>query len=696
VRGGRTVKGMISGMKNCYKNRELSWLEFNSRVLEEAADKTNPLCERLNFASIFQSNLDEFFMVRVGSLHDQMLTSGNERENKTNMTSEEQLDAIMLETARLNKKRDEVYGEIMTELAAEGVELINFAALSAADAQILREYFINEIQPLISPQVVGKRQPFPFLQSDKIYAIVSLDSKGTSEKIGIVPCSGVFERLIPAPSDKRRFMLVEELILHFAADIFDKYKVKGKTLIKIIRNADIDADSAVYDQYADYRDEMEKIIKRRRKLCPVKAELSREIGQSVIKLLCAQLELNENQVFSSKTPLDLSFVGTLSDILRDRSKLFYPPRVPQLSPMVDDSVSMIEQIKKRDILLSYPYESIRPFLRLLNEAAYDPNVVSIKMTLYRVAKYSRVVQALINAAENGKEVVVLVELKARFDEENNIEWSRRLEDAGCRIIYGIDKLKVHSKLCLITRKEGSRIEYITQIGTGNYNEKTARLYTDYSLMTSSVQIGVEAGHVFNELAMGEVVESTKHLLVAPKCLQNKILAMMDEEIEIAKAGGTAYIGAKINSLTDKVIIKKLIEASRAGVRVDLVVRGICCLIPGIEGYTENIKVISIVGRYLEHSRVYIFGTPERSRIYISSADYMTRNTLKRVEVAAPVYDENIKARIWEMFAVMLHDNVKARIMLPDGKYVRRKDENKPLNAQEYFYEQAYNPDVPHS
>ncbi|MCH5186669.1 MAG: polyphosphate kinase 1, partial [Oscillospiraceae bacterium] len=542
--------------------------------------------------------------------------------------------------------------------------------------------------PLISPQVVGKRQPFPFLLNKKIYALVSLDSKSSNEKIGIVPCSGVFDRLISVPSDNKRFMLAEELILHFAGDIFDKYKVKGKTLVRIIRNADTDADEAAYAHDLDYRAEMEQIIKGRKKLCPVKAELSRSIGHSVIKLLCRHLDLKENQVFSSSAPLDLSFVSRIRDILKNKSELFYMPRTPQKSPDIDGNISMIEQIRRRDILLSYPYESIKPFLRLLNEAAEDDNVVSIKITLYRVAKYSQVVRALINAAENGKEVVVLVELKARFDEENNIEWSRHLEDAGCRIIYGLDGLKVHSKLCLITRKEDNKIEYITQIGTGNYNENTSKIYTDYSLMTASAEIGGEAGEVFNELAMGAVVENVKHLLVAPKCLQNKIIDMINDEIAEAKEGREAYIGVKINSLTDKKIIKKLIEASQAGVKTDLIVRGICCLIPGIEGYTENIRVISIVGRYLEHSRVYIFGKGGRERIYISSADYMTRNTLKRVEVAAPVYSEEPKKRISDMFSVMLKDNVKARILNPDGKYTHIRG-GEPLNSQEYFYDRAY-------
>lgn len=676
------------GINKCFKNREISWLEFNERVLEEAADTSNPLCERLSFTSIFQNNLDEFFMVRVGSIHDQMIISKDIRENKTNMTCSEQLDAIMEHTVGMLKKKDDVYNDIMHSLAKEGIEIINFARLSSEDAAYLKKFFQNEIKPLISPQVVGKRQPFPFLQNKKIYALVSLDTKNSNEKIGIVPCCGVFDRLISIPSDNKRFMLVEELILHFASDIFDKYKVKGKTLVRIIRNADIDAGESAYDEDSDYRHAMEKIIRNRKKLCPVKAELSRAIGHSVIKSLCEHLDLTENQIFSSSAPLDLSFISGIQDILKSKPELFYPVKMPQQPSAVDKSLPMIKQIENKDILLSYPYESMKPFLRLLNEAAEDKNVVSIKMTLYRVAKYSQVVQALINAAENGKEVVVLVELKARFDEENNIEWSRRLEDAGCRIIYGIDGLKVHSKLCLITRKEDNKIEYITQIGTGNYNEKTARIYTDYCLMTSSAEIGMEAGKVFNELAMGEVVENTEHLLVAPKCLQNKILSMIDAEIEAANAGKPAYIGAKINSLTNKSIIKHLIKASQAGVKIDLIIRGICCLIPGIEGYTDNINVISIVGRYLEHSRVYIFGNP--AKIYISSADYMTRNTLRRVEVAAPVYDDDLKKRIFDMFSTMLNDNVKARVLNANGKYTRRTDTSgKPLNSQEYFTEQAY-------
>ncbi len=676
-------------LRDCFRNRELSWLQFNERVLEEAADPQVPLCERLSFASIFMSNLDEFFMVRVGSLHDKMILDEDIRENKTNMTCKEQISEILKRSDGLMKRKDAVYEEIMSEIGHYGIELINFASLSEADALYLRKYFINEIMPLISPQVIGKRQPFPFLQNQKIYALVSLETKNMNEKLGIVPCSGVFDRLIPVPSDKNRFMLAEELILHFAADIFDRYKITSKTLIRIIRNADIDADEAIDEEASDYRDAMEEIIRSRKKLCPVRMDITREIPPHVRKAFCSHLGLSEKQIFLSKAPLDLSFIFGLQDKLRNHKELFYPPRLPQKSPLVEDNKSMISQIAKHDILLSYPYESMKPFLRLLHEAGEDENVVSIKMTLYRVARYSRVIEELINAAENGKEVVVLVELKARFDEENNIEWSRRLESAGCRIIYGLDRLKVHSKLCLITRKEENHIGYITQIGTGNYNEKTAKLYTDYSLMTASSEIGAEAGQVFNELAMGQVMEHTEHLLVAPKCLQNKILDRIDDEIGFAKIGEPAYIGAKINSLTDKAIIKKLIEASQAGVHVDLIVRGICCLVPEIPGYTENIRIISIVGRFLEHSRVYIFGTEERKKVYISSADFMTRNTLRRVEIAVPIYDEMIKTRITDMFSTMLRDNVKARIQGPDGIYRKQKTEGETLNSQEYFYEQAY-------
>lgn len=673
-----------------YDNRELSWLKFNERVLEEAADESIPFCERLSFISIFQSNLDEFFRVRVGALHDQSLVAGDIRENKTNMTSKEQIEAILSRVRDLSARKDRIYQQLISRLGEEGVELLNFTKLEENDKRFLRAYFMQEVRPLLSPQIIGKRQSFPFLKNQEIYAVVVLETKGGNQKTGIVPCSnGVFERLVPVPSRNNCFMLIEELILHFVPQIFDRYKVKSKSLIRIIRNADIDANEDLFDEDLDFRDLMEHLVKERKKLCPVKLEYSRVLDEDVVTKLCARLDLKKEQLFYSQTPLELSFVFRLQDVLREKRELFYPKRVPQRPACIDPERKMIPQIQEGDKLLSYPFESMNPFLRLLNEAARDPKVVSMKMTLYRVARMSKVVEALMEAAENGKEVVVLVELRARFDEENNIGWSRRLEEAGCRIIYGLEKWKVHSKLCLITRKGDNGVEYITQIGTGNYNEKTAALYTDLSYMTASVDIGVEANKVFDTLAMGQVMEQTEHLLVAPRCLQGKILDMMDEEIKKAENGQDGYIGAKLNSLTDKVIIDKIVEASRAGVRVELVVRGISCLIAGAQGATENVTIRSIVGRFLEHSRIYIFGSREEQKVFISSADFMTRNTTRRVEVAVPIKDPDIKNRILDMFATLMRDNVKARVQQPDGTYEKVETDEEPVNSQEVFFEQAY-------
>ena len=676
-------------MSSIYMNRELSWLKFNERVLEEAENPEVPLCERLTFASIYQSNLDEFFMVRVGSLYDQTLLDKKIRENKTGMTSQEQIDAILKRTKQINKRKEAVYEELMERVAEQGIRILRFNELDEEGAAYLERYFESEIAPLISPTVVGRRQPFPFLRNKEIYAVAVLGSKGKKDRLGIIPCtSNIFGRLIAVPGMQGTYMLAEELILHFAPAVFKGYKIKSKSLLRITRNADIDAD-ALYDEDLDYREFMEGLIKQRKKLAPIRLELSRDIDKKGIAVLCEYLELDENHVFISSTPLDLSFVFQIQDLLRKHTELYFPKRTPQRSDQFQDGKSIIEQIREEDKLLSYPYESIRPFLHLLTEAAEDPDVISIKMTLYRVAKQSKVVEALIEAAENGKEVVVLVELRARFDEENNIGWSRLLEDAGCQVIYGLDGYKVHSKLCLITRKNGGQVEYITQIGTGNYNEKTSRLYTDLSLMTANVEIGLEASNVFQALSKGEVVEHSEHLLVAPKCLQNKVLAMLDEEIAHARNGEEAYAGFKLNSLTDKKIIDKLIEASEAGVKIDMVVRGICCLIPGVEGKTENIRIISIVGRFLEHSRIYIFGNSKRRKYYIASADFMTRNTVSRVEVAAPVYDERLQNKLQDMFDIMLADNQKARYLDAEGNYHRVINEEAPLNSQEYFYAQAY-------
>lgn len=671
-----------------YMNRELSWLKFNERVLEEAENKKVPLCERLTFASIYQSNLDEFFRVRVGSLVDQMLLGGKIRDNKTKMTAKEQIEAVLHQVMKLNRRKDAVYDAIMGQLEDYGVRLVDFRKISKKESEYLEKYFLNEIAPVISPTIVGKRQPFPFLKNNEIYAVVVLQTKSGKEKLGIIPCSNTgFKRLVELPT-AGTYMLAEELILHYIPEVFERYNIKAKSLIRVTRNADIDAD-ALYDEDLDYRDFMAELIKRRKKLAPVRLELTREMDGEIVDVLCDYLELDSDYVFQVQAPLDLSFVFEIQDTLRKTPELFYEKRVPQKSSQFRDGEPVFPQIREKDKLLSYPYESMKPFLNFLREAANDKEVISIKMTLYRVAKHSKIVEYLIDAAENGKEVLVLVELKARFDEENNIEWSRRLEDAGCRVIYGLDGYKVHSKLCLVTKKSEGQVEYYTQIGTGNYNEKTARLYTDLSFMTANVEIGLEAAKVFQALSMEETVDNVQHLLVAPRCLQNKVLSMIDEEIACAKEGKEAYIGLKMNSLTDKKIIDKLIEASQAGVKIDMVIRGICCLIPGVKGKTENIQVRSIVGRFLEHSRIYIFGTQEREKVYIASADFMTRNTLRRVEVAASVYDKDLKMQLEEMFITMLSDNQKARQEDSRGNYEIAEAQETPLNSQEFFYEQAY-------
>ena len=676
-------------MSNVYMNRELSWLKFNERVLEEAENPEVPLCERMTFVSIYQSNLDEFFRVRVGSLQDQMLISTEIRENKTKMTSAEQIRAIIKEVKKLNQRKDKAYEKLMKKIEEYGITLINHASAKSEEKKFLEKYFMKEIMPLSSPTIVGKRQPFPFLKNGEIYAVVVLETRNKKERIGIIPCSNnMLTRMVELPGGKGRYMLIEDLILHYIGKVFKGYKVKGKSLLKVVRNADIDADAA-YDEDLDYREFMEDLMKQRKKLSPVRIDLSREMDETVVDALCRYLDVTPDRVFRSEAPLDVSFVFQLQDLLRRNTELFYEKRVPQKSPEFKDGQSILQQITQEDKLLSYPYDSIRPFLKMLTEAAEDDSVISIKMTLYRLAKQSKVIEALCEAAENGKEVVVLVELRARFDEENNIRWSRMLEEAGCQIIYGLEHYKVHSKLCLITRRGANGIQYITQIGTGNYNEKTARLYTDLSLMTADEQLGMDAARVFQALAKGEVVEDIEHLLVAPKCLQSKVIEKIEEQIQKQKNGETAYIGLKMNSLTDKRIIDILIDASKAGVKIDMIIRGICCLIPGVEGETENIHVISVVGRFLEHSRIYIFGNGEEAQYYIGSADFMTRNTVKRVEVAAPVYSERLKKRLQDLFDLMLSDNKKARKEDAKGTYSVVECKGQPINSQELLYQEAY-------
>ncbi len=672
-------------------NRELSWLKFNERVLNEAGNPRVPLAERLTFASIYQSNLDEFYMVRVGTLMDQMEAPEEIRENKTNMTSKEQVKAILDATRVLDKKKDIIYEQLMGELEPQGIRIINFNRLSGEEGDLLETYFDHEIAPYLSANIVSKQQPFPFLKNKEIYAVALLGTKSKKTKVAIIPCSNnVFKRLIDIPTRPGTFMLSEELILHFLPKLFPKYEIVEKSLLRITRNADIDTET-IYDEDMDYRDAMENLIKQRKRMNPVRMELSREINKKLVNEICKCVNVDKKHVFMSKVPLDMSFVFAIQNYLRGQEKenLFYHKRNPRMTDQLNDKESLIGQVEKKDVLLSYPFENIKSFTNLLYEAAKDESVVSIKMTLYRLADRSQIVDALVDAAENGKEVVVLVELRARFDEESNIEYSRKLEEAGCRVIYGLNGFKVHSKLCLITRKTGDGLAYITQVGTGNYNEKTSKLYTDLSLITANQEIGKEAAEVFACLLRGETIEETHLLLVAPKCLQNKVLAMIDEEIEHAKKNEPAYVGIKINSLTDKVIIEKLVEASQAGVKIEMIVRGICCMIPEIKGYTENITVISIVGRFLEHSRIYRFGTPEREKVYIASADYMTRNTVRRVEVAAPVLDDKLRQRLDDMFDTMMRDDEKGKRLNAKGNYEDRIVNDTKLDSQELFYEQAY-------
>lgn len=676
--------------KKVYDNRELSWLKFNNRVLEEAQDSSVPLMERLLFTSIYGSNLDEFFMVRVGSLIDQKLINDNDKDGKTKMRPSEQLAAIYSKVRGLNDIKDKTLSAVNKELELRGIYHRTMKSLSKSEQEFVDSYYAYEIKPFLNALIIDKRHPFPFLNNEDIYVIARISSK-SGIKLGIIGCGGKYERVVFLPSDNSdriNFLLVEDIILHYADKAFESYKIEEKALMRITRNADIDVDEG-FDSELDFRQNMSVLINKRKRLCPVRLQLSKTISDLTLDELLLRLELSKKQTFIEKSPLDFKYVFSVFGKASNRKELFFSKAEPQQSRMVQDGVPMMQQIDKGDILLSYPYESIKPFIRLLEEAANDPQVVSVKMTLYRVARNSKVIKALCAAAENGKEVVVLVELRARFDEENNIGWSKLLEESGCHIMYGPQKLKVHSKLCLITKKSGKSVKYYTQIGTGNYNEKTAELYTDFSLMTANSDIADDAQNVFKALSVGELVESSKMLLVAPLCLQNRVLEMMNDEINIARAGGKGYVGAKLNSLTDKVLIDKLIECSQAGVKVELVIRGISCLVAGIEGVTDNIRIISIVGRYLEHSRIYLFGTGVRKKVYISSADYMTRNTTRRIEVAAPLLDENIKERVIDYFNTQLSDNVKAREQHSDGTYTHVRTGDFPLDSQKHFSAEAY-------
>lgn len=674
---------------NIYDNRELSWLKFNQRVLQESLDSAVPLLERLTFTSIFQSNLDEFFMVRVGTLFDQLETDPELRENKTNMTSREQLDAIFERVKKIEPQKDKAYRDIMKLLEKHGIKQLSMDKLTEDEETYISNYFRKEILPLLSPLIIDKRHPLPFIKNKEMYITVRLDSK-SGIKLGLLPVNDTFRRIVQLSKNPFRFVLVEDIVLKYASEVFENYSVLEKAIVRITRNADIsEDDDSLLDCDFDFRNLMEQLIKKRKKLAPVRLQVFGGSPDSEsVKYLCKRLEISDNQIFTASAPLDLSFTFALRSMFEKKKSLCYKPFTPQKSPAVSENLPMADQIRKKDILLHYPYESIKPFIRMLNEAAADPDVVSVKITLYRLARNSKIIQALVDMAERGIDVLVLVELRARFDEENNIGWSKTLQNAGCTIIYGPKGLKVHSKLLLITRKKGDRVEYITQIGTGNYNEKTSELYTDLSLLTANENIAAEALNVFNALSLGHLVEESNHLLVAPLCLQNKVLEMIDEEIAQARAGRKAFIGIKINSLSDRAIIEKLVEASQAGVKTELVIRGLCCLVSGVKGKTDNIRVTSIVGRFLEHSRIYIFGTKQRRKVYISSADFMTRNTVKRVEVAAPVYDPDIQDRIVNIFETMVSDDVKARVQISDGTYRKKRSHKKNLSAQDMFMETA--------
>ena len=670
------------------ENRELSWLKFNKRVLEEAVDPDTPLLERLSFSAIYQSNLDEFFMVRVGSVTDKAKDKKTKKDSFSGMTPSQQLDAIFTAVRRLQPSVEEALLTTMKELAPYGFEHVSFDKASKDEQTFLEMYFKRELKPFISGVVVNDALPFPFLKNKEIYAVVQLGSK-KDISIGIIPAAITpSERIIHLGKDGKRFILAEEVILKFAHLMFKNYKVIDRALIRVTRSADIMASG----RGPEFRQRMEELVDKRKKLAPVRLEISDVFSRDALDYLCKKLKLKNVRVFTSRIPLDLSYLFTLQEYDSD-PKLHYVPRSPRKPAAISDTRPVFAQVKAKDILLSYPFESINlSFIRLLQECANDPKVTSIKITLYRLARNSKVIDALCTAAENGKEVLVMIELRARFDEENNIEWSKQLQEAGVKVIYGPKEYKAHSKLLLITRKaQGGNFDYVTQIGTGNYNEKTASLYTDLMLLTADRDIAADAEAVFAGLLNGTFVEKTNKLLVSPLALRPQVLAMMDEQISIAKSGGKGYIAAKINSLNDSAIIEKLVEASQAGVKIELIVRGLCCLIAGVQGYTENITVRSIVGRFLEHSRIFIFGTdgPEQ-KIYIGSADYMSRNTIRRVEVAAPIDVERLRRRIREMFRILMRDNVKARIMLSDGSYIHeRRNPESPLNSQEYFYEEAY-------
>ena len=672
-------------MQNYTQNRELSWLKFNQRVLEEAKDSSVPLLERMKFVSIFTSNLDEFFMIRVGSLYDMSLTDNSTIDSRSGMNPKEQLDAIFAAVAPLYKERDKTYSEIKKLLNPYGVCGLSIKELEQQEKKYVKKYFKDQILPILSPQIVDANHPFPHLLNKELYVIASLKQNGTS-MIGIVPVPQFVSDILYLPGHDIRYIRMEKVIMEYLDVVFNKYEVSNKNYICVTRNADVSPDDEALEINDDFRLLMQETLHKRRRMAVVRMETAEPLDKELEKYFCDKFKITPAQIYRTKMPMKLDYIFSIMDKVPASLKrsLIDEPFTPQPSRYLTDG-KVIPQVKKKDILLSYPYESMDPFLRMIKEAAYDPTVLTIRITIYRLAKKARLVEYLCAAAENGKEVTVLIELRARFDEQNNIDWSERLEEAGCRVIYGFEGYKVHSKICLITYRNRNNIEYITQVGTGNYNEKTATMYTDVSLITADKGIGEDAAVFFKNMSIGNLNGSYQHIIVSPTSLKPKVLSLMDEEI---KKGTNGRIIMKMNSVTDVDFIQKVSEASNAGVRVDLIVRGICCILPGVKGYTENLRVTSIVGRYLEHPRIFLFGTGADQKIYIGSADMMTRNTEKRVEVACPVYDETIRKQLTHMLKIMLADNVKARELKSDGKYYMKEKGTSKVNSQEYFMREA--------
>ena len=669
------------------QNRELSWLRFNQRVLEEARDETVPLMERMKFVAIFTSNLDEFFMIRVGSLYDMAAVDNKKLDTKSGMTPKQQLEAIYQAVAPLYKERDKTYAEIKKQLKPYGVCGLDFKELEQPEKKYVKKYFKEQILPVLSPQIVDPNHPFPHLLNKEIYVVANL-KQDSNTMTGIVPVPQYIPEVLYLPGHDIRYIRMEKVIMEYLELVFDKYEVSDKNYICVTRNADISPDDEAYADNEDFRFIMKETLHKRRRMAVVRLETASPLGKEMEKYLCDRFKITPECIFRTKMPMKLGFIFAIADKIPDSMKraLIDEPFSPQPSASLADG-SIMEQVKKKDVLLSFPYESMDPFLQLIREAASDPDVMTIKITIYRLAKKARLVEYLCAAAENGKEVTALIELRARFDEQNNIDWSERMEEAGCRVLYGFEDYKVHSKLCLITYRNKNEIRYITQVGTGNYNEKTAKMYTDYSLITSDQEIGEDAAIFFKNMSIGNLDGVYDHLIVSPTSLKQKVLSLMDEEI---RKGEHGRIVMKMNSLTDMDFIRKVSAASQAGVKIDLIVRGICCILPGIKGRTENLSVTSIVGRYLEHPRVFVFGAGDDAKVYIGSADMMTRNTEKRVEVACPIFDPKIRKKLMHDLNVMLADNVKARKMLSDGTYRKKVQGERTVNAQETFMKEALN------